>query len=189
MESYQPGQALDVAALLKEGETVDVAGVTVGKGFQGRQLGGRHEGEATALPWVRRAGRCSRAHGAGPTRKSVLCYPADVRVHGGGQSRGSGSTRQQELQQVAIWVPLATEQKQGWRRGLAWGPARGRAVSSKAMGPFRKRQHWQRPSEGFASVPGSLYIVCSGEPYRPERWCRTAALCPADPHPAERIRA
>ncbi len=37
MESYQPGQALDVAALLKEGETVDVAGVTVGKGFQGRQ--------------------------------------------------------------------------------------------------------------------------------------------------------
>ncbi|GFR51946.1 hypothetical protein Agub_g14468 [Astrephomene gubernaculifera] len=35
VEAYQPGQELDVAALLKEGETVDVAGVTVGKGFQG----------------------------------------------------------------------------------------------------------------------------------------------------------
>ncbi|KAG2428382.1 hypothetical protein HYH02_014398 [Chlamydomonas schloesseri] len=35
VEAYQPGQALDVAALLKEGEPVDVAGVTVGKGFQG----------------------------------------------------------------------------------------------------------------------------------------------------------
>ncbi|GLC47033.1 Plastid ribosomal protein L3, imported to chloroplast, large ribosomal subunit [Pleodorina starrii] len=35
VESYQPGQALDVASLLKEGETVDIAGVTVGKGFQG----------------------------------------------------------------------------------------------------------------------------------------------------------
>ncbi|PNH06236.1 50S ribosomal protein L3-1, chloroplastic [Tetrabaena socialis] len=35
VEAYQPGQQLDIAALLKEGETVDIAGVTVGKGFQG----------------------------------------------------------------------------------------------------------------------------------------------------------
>ncbi|KXZ48522.1 hypothetical protein GPECTOR_27g693 [Gonium pectorale] len=35
VEAYQPGQELDIAAVLKEGETVDVAGVTVGKGFQG----------------------------------------------------------------------------------------------------------------------------------------------------------
>lgn len=35
VESYQPGQQLDVSSLLKEGETVDIAGVTVGKGFQG----------------------------------------------------------------------------------------------------------------------------------------------------------
>lgn len=35
VESYQPGQQLDIASVIKEGETVDIAGVTVGKGFQG----------------------------------------------------------------------------------------------------------------------------------------------------------
>lgn len=43
MEAYKPGQALDVASLIKEGETVDVAGTTVGKGFQGE--------EACAFAW------------------------------------------------------------------------------------------------------------------------------------------
>lgn len=32
---YTPGQALDIAAMFKEGDKVDVAGTTVGKGFQG----------------------------------------------------------------------------------------------------------------------------------------------------------
>lgn len=32
---YTPGQQLDVADLIKEGEKVDVAGTTIGKGFQG----------------------------------------------------------------------------------------------------------------------------------------------------------
>lgn len=33
--SYQPGQALDVEAMFKVGDLVDVAGVSIGKGFQG----------------------------------------------------------------------------------------------------------------------------------------------------------
>jgi large subunit ribosomal protein L3 len=37
VESYKAGQQLDVAAILKEGEAVDVAGLTVGKGFQGKR--------------------------------------------------------------------------------------------------------------------------------------------------------
>ena len=44
MEAYQPGQALDVAALLKEGEPVDIAGITVGKGFQGASSRARAQG-------------------------------------------------------------------------------------------------------------------------------------------------
>eukprot|EP00879_Flechtneria_rotunda_P001239 GHRR01001386.1.p1 GENE.GHRR01001386.1~~GHRR01001386.1.p1 ORF type:complete len:261 (+),score=76.34 GHRR01001386.1:153-935(+) len=32
---YQPGQKLDIAAIFKEGDNVDVAGTTIGKGFQG----------------------------------------------------------------------------------------------------------------------------------------------------------
>lgn len=34
---YQPGQALDIAQIFKAGDNVDVAGTTVGKGFQGEQ--------------------------------------------------------------------------------------------------------------------------------------------------------
>lgn len=33
--SFQPGQALDIGEMFKEGDKVDVAGTTVGKGFQG----------------------------------------------------------------------------------------------------------------------------------------------------------
>jgi ribosomal protein L3 len=32
---YQPGQKLDIAGMFKAGDNVDVAGTTVGKGFQG----------------------------------------------------------------------------------------------------------------------------------------------------------
>ena len=32
---FTPGQALDISAMFKEGDKVDVAGTTVGKGFQG----------------------------------------------------------------------------------------------------------------------------------------------------------
>lgn len=35
VEAYKAGQPLDIAGLIKEGENVDIAGVTVGKGFQG----------------------------------------------------------------------------------------------------------------------------------------------------------
>ncbi|MEW5313250.1 MAG: hypothetical protein WDW38_004834 [Sanguina aurantia] len=35
VESYTPGQQLDVSELFKEGMPVDIAGLTVGKGFQG----------------------------------------------------------------------------------------------------------------------------------------------------------
>jgi ribosomal protein L3 len=34
---YQPGQQLDIAAMFKEGDSIDIAGTTVGKGFQGEQ--------------------------------------------------------------------------------------------------------------------------------------------------------
>lgn len=35
--SYQPGQQLDVNEIFKEGDLVDVAGITIGKGFQGKR--------------------------------------------------------------------------------------------------------------------------------------------------------
>lgn len=35
VSSYQPGQELDVASMFKEGDKVDIAGTTIGKGFQG----------------------------------------------------------------------------------------------------------------------------------------------------------
>jgi ribosomal protein L3 len=35
MAEYQPGQQLDIAEMFKEGDSIDIAGTTVGKGFQG----------------------------------------------------------------------------------------------------------------------------------------------------------
>lgn len=35
VEGFQPGQALDIASMFKEGDLVDVAGTSIGKGFQG----------------------------------------------------------------------------------------------------------------------------------------------------------
>lgn len=36
---YQPGQQLEIAEIIKEGDSIDIAGTTVGKGFQGKQKG------------------------------------------------------------------------------------------------------------------------------------------------------
>lgn len=38
--AYQPGQTLEIAEMFKAGDNVDVAGTTVGKGFQGEQQEG-----------------------------------------------------------------------------------------------------------------------------------------------------
>ena len=35
VESYKPGQQLEVTEIFKEGEAIDIAGTTIGKGFQG----------------------------------------------------------------------------------------------------------------------------------------------------------
>lgn len=35
--SFQPGQQLNVSEMFKEGDLVDIAGTTIGKGFQGAQ--------------------------------------------------------------------------------------------------------------------------------------------------------
>lgn len=37
--AFQPGQALSVAEMFKEGDFVDVAGMSIGKGFQGKAMG------------------------------------------------------------------------------------------------------------------------------------------------------
>jgi large subunit ribosomal protein L3 len=34
---YQPGQQLEIAEIFQEGDSIDIAGTTVGKGFQGEQ--------------------------------------------------------------------------------------------------------------------------------------------------------
>jgi ribosomal protein L3 len=34
---YQPGQQLEITEMFKEGDNIDIAGTTVGKGFQGEQ--------------------------------------------------------------------------------------------------------------------------------------------------------
>jgi Ribosomal protein L3 len=34
-EGYEPGQQLKVSEMFKEGDLIDVAGTTIGKGFQG----------------------------------------------------------------------------------------------------------------------------------------------------------
>ena len=38
MSGYEPGQALDVENLFKVGDLVDVAGQSIGKGFQGNAV-------------------------------------------------------------------------------------------------------------------------------------------------------
>ena len=38
---YQPGQQLEIAEMFKEGDSIDIAGTTVGKGFQGEQQSSR----------------------------------------------------------------------------------------------------------------------------------------------------
>lgn len=43
VKAYEPGQKLDVAEMFKEGDNVDIAGTTIGKGFQGE--GGRGKGK------------------------------------------------------------------------------------------------------------------------------------------------
>ena len=40
VEGYEPGQQLNPDEIFKVGEMVDVAGTTVGKGFQGERLFG-----------------------------------------------------------------------------------------------------------------------------------------------------
>lgn len=35
MGEFTPGQKLDIGAMFKEGDAVDIAGTTIGKGFQG----------------------------------------------------------------------------------------------------------------------------------------------------------
>ncbi len=35
LATYQPGQLLNVSEMFKEGDKVDVAGTSIGKGFQG----------------------------------------------------------------------------------------------------------------------------------------------------------
>ena len=34
--AFTPGQQLEVSEMFKEGDYVDVAGITIGKGFQGK---------------------------------------------------------------------------------------------------------------------------------------------------------
>ena len=38
MEGYEPGQQLKVEETFKEGDKVDVAGTSIGKGFQGTAM-------------------------------------------------------------------------------------------------------------------------------------------------------
>jgi ribosomal protein L3 len=35
--AFQPGQKLEIAEMFKAGDNIDIAGTTVGKGFQGEQ--------------------------------------------------------------------------------------------------------------------------------------------------------
>jgi ribosomal protein L3 len=43
-EEYVPGQQLSVDDMFKAGDLVDIAGKTIGKGFQGELLAERHGG-------------------------------------------------------------------------------------------------------------------------------------------------
>lgn len=73
VEAYKPGQQLDVASILKEGETVDIAGLTVGKGFQG----------ACVRCWP--AGRpCT--HGSSPAPGMAAVRPSAALTGGSGSS-------------------------------------------------------------------------------------------------------
>jgi ribosomal protein L3 len=45
---YQPGQKLDIAGMFKAGDNVDVAGTTVGKGFQGEHTQQQQQQQAAA---------------------------------------------------------------------------------------------------------------------------------------------
>lgn len=38
VSEYQAGQQLDISSIIKEGDNIDIAGTTVGKGFQGKQM-------------------------------------------------------------------------------------------------------------------------------------------------------
>ena len=53
VSGYEPGQALNVGDLFKEGDVIDVAGTSIGKGFQGM-----HESIArTSISGMLHAGR------------------------------------------------------------------------------------------------------------------------------------
>ena len=80
VESYKPGQQLDVSELLKEGEAVDVAGLTVGKGFQGERAPGVgcwdegvcHQGEGPP-GWGPSGGMSSQeGAAAGPAARGLM---------------------------------------------------------------------------------------------------------------------
>jgi ribosomal protein L3 len=57
--AFQPGQQLEIAAMFKEGDSIDIAGTTVGKGFQGTQHLGRQEGQQAELALVGSCQDCS----------------------------------------------------------------------------------------------------------------------------------
>lgn len=69
VESYKPGQQLDAASILKEGEAVDIAGLTVGKGFQGTIKRWNH-----ARGFMTHGSKSHRQHG------SIGCSTTPARV-------------------------------------------------------------------------------------------------------------
>jgi ribosomal protein L3 len=73
VQAYQPGQELDVGALLKEGETVDVAGVTVGKGFQGAcaPSSAMHVANTRPMCCMQTMLRCAQAPSSAGTTSAV----------------------------------------------------------------------------------------------------------------------
>lgn len=65
LAAYKPGQQLDVTEIFKEGDKVDVAGTSIGKGFQGEsQQAAAARACSHSLQYVSQQGTASAMHSA-----------------------------------------------------------------------------------------------------------------------------
>ncbi|MEW5298912.1 MAG: hypothetical protein WDW36_001982 [Sanguina aurantia] len=97
VESYTPGQQLDVSELFKEGMPVDIAGLTVGKGFQGSIKRWNHK-----RGFMTHGSKSHRQHG------SIGCSTTPGRVLPGLKMAGQmGNVRATVKNQEILKIDLA----------------------------------------------------------------------------------
>jgi hypothetical protein len=163
--AFQPGQALDIGAMFKEGDAVDVAGTSVGKGFQGSiKRWGMKRGAMT------HGSKSHREHGStGPGTTPGRNWPG-LKMAG-----HMGAVRRKSRSLVVLKVD--TER----RAIVVRGSVPGKAGNILEIAPAKVRAVWQAGARGAAAC----WLV--GQRGRGARrsgsvWRRRAASCCRLPH-------